>query len=216
MINPHKKLLILGTGTFAMDVTDMISDIPGWDVTGFVASMPPYEQGMSLLDRPVYWVDEVSDFAGTHLAFCALVTTKRYQFIEQVEAMGFGFATIIHPSARVSRQANIGEGTLISGGVQVATHTQIGRHVVINRGALIGHHNAINDFATISPGVNLAGTVHVGRRAWIGLGANVLEKISIGEGAVVGAGSLVMRDVPERVKVIGVPAVVIEQDVDGL
>ena len=216
MITPHKKILILGTGTFAMDVTDMISDISGWEVSGFVASMPPYAPGMLLLDRPVYWVDEVPRFADTHLAFCALVTTRRYQFIEQVETMGFRFATVIHPSARVSRQASIGEGTLISGGVQVAAHTQIGRHVVINRGALIGHHNTINDFATISPGANLAGTINVGRRAWIGLGANVLEKLSIGACAVVGAGSLVMKDVPERVKVMGVPAVVIEQDVDGL
>jgi sugar O-acyltransferase (sialic acid O-acetyltransferase NeuD family) len=216
MTDPVKKLLILGTGTFAMDVTDMISDIQGLEVAGFVASMPPYEPGMLLLERPVYWVDEVSRFADTHLAFCALVTTKRYQFIEQVEAMGFRFATVIHPSARVSRQADIGEGTLISGGVQVAAHSRIGRHVVINRGALIGHHNTINDFATISPGANLAGSIQIGRRAWVGLGANVLEKLNIGVGAVVGAGSVVMKDVPERVKVMGVPAVVIEENVDGL
>lgn len=211
-----RRLIILGTGTFAMEVTDLVSDLTGWEVDGFVASLPPYEPGMQILGRPVYWVDEVTRFTTTHLAICALVTTQRYKFIEQVEKMGMHFATIIHPSARVSRMAMVGEGTLISSGVQIATHTSIGRHVVVNRGALIGHHNAIHDFVTISPGANLAGNITVERRAWIGLGANLLEKITIGECAIVGAGSLVLKDVPDHVKVMGVPAVVLEHNVDGL
>jgi sugar O-acyltransferase (sialic acid O-acetyltransferase NeuD family) len=211
-----KRLLILGTGTFAMDVTDLISDMPGLEVDGYIASMPPYEPGCSLLGRPVYWVDEVPRFRDSHWAVCALVTTKRFDFVRQVESMGMRFTSIVHPSARVSRMATVGEGTVINAGVQVATHTCIGRHVVVNRGALIGHHNTIGDFATVSPGANLAGNVTVGERAWIGLGANVLEKLTIGERAIVGAGALVMRDVPDRVKVMGAPAVVIERDVDGL
>ncbi len=211
-----RRLLILGTGTFAMDVTDLISDIPGLEVDGYVASMPPYESGSSLLGRPVHWVDEVPRFVASHWAVCALVTTKRFDFVRQVEGMGMRFTSIVHPSARVSRMATIGEGTVINAGVQVATHTCIGRHVVVNRGALIGHHNAIGDFATISPGANLAGNVTVGERAWIGLGANILEKLTIGERAIVGAGALVMREVPARVKVMGAPAVIIEREVDGL
>jgi len=199
-----------------MDVTDLISDIPGMEVDGYVASTPPYEPGSSLLGRPVYWVDEVPCFVSSHWAVCALGTTKRSQFIQQVEGMGMRFTTIVHPSARVSRMASIGEGTVINAGVQVATHTQIGRHVIINRGALIGHHNRIDDFATVSPGANLAGSVTVGTRAWIGLGANILEKLVIGECAIVGAGALVMRNVPARVKVMGSPALIIEREVDGL
>jgi sugar O-acyltransferase (sialic acid O-acetyltransferase NeuD family) len=211
-----KKILILGTGTFAMDVTDLISDLPEVEVTGYVVSVPPFEPGLTLLDRPVYWIDQVSEFARTHQAICAIATTKRYHFINQVEGMGMEFISIIHPSARVSKQTEIGRGTLINGGVQVATHTRIGNHVIINRGALVGHHNVIQDFATISPGANLAGSITVRKRAWIGLGANILEKLTIGECSVVGAGSLVMQDVPERVKVIGIPAMIIETNIDGL
>lgn len=213
--NPQ-KLLILGTGTFAMDVADLVSDIPDLQVVGFVASMPPYEPGSTMLGLPIYWVDELSRFDDSHRAVCALVTTKRYRFIQQAEALGIRFTRIIHPTARVSRMAKVGVGTIINAGVQVATHTEIGEHVVINRGALIGHHNMIHDYATISPGANLAGDVTVGRRAWVGLGANILEKRTIGEQAIVGAGSLVTHDVADRVKVVGVPARIVEEGVEGL
>jgi sugar O-acyltransferase (sialic acid O-acetyltransferase NeuD family) len=210
------KLLILGTGTFAMYVADLVSDLPDIQVVGFVASMPPYEPGSTMLGQPIYWVDELAQFDDSYRAVCALVTTKRIQFVQQVEALGMHFTSIIHPTARVSRMATVGEGTVINAGVQVATHSQIGKHVVINRGALIGHHNVIHDYATISPGANLAGNITVGQRAWIGLGANILEKRTIGEQSIVGAGALVSRDVPDRVKVMGVPARIVEEGIDGL
>jgi sugar O-acyltransferase (sialic acid O-acetyltransferase NeuD family) len=215
MSQTRVPLLLLGASACAIDVTDLLSDLPQFEVAGYVVSVPPYEPGSTLLDRPIYWVDDIARFAATHAVACAIVTTKRYALVERIAEMGFRFVTIIHPTARVSRMATIGEGVIISSGAQVATHSEIGRHVFINRGALIGHHNIIGDYSTISPGANLAGHITVGRRVWVGLGANVLEKRTIGECSLVGAGSLVMKDVPPRTKVMGVPAVVIEKDFDG-
>jgi sugar O-acyltransferase (sialic acid O-acetyltransferase NeuD family) len=215
MTNSRTPLLILGASAAAMDVTDLVSDLPQFDVVGYVVSVPPYQPGSMLLDRPIYWVDDIARFASTHLALCAIGSTRRYELIERVSGMGFQFATLIHPTARVSRMASIGEGSIISSGAQVATHSAIGQHVFINRGALIGHHTTIGQYCTIAPGANLASNITIGQRVWVGLGANVLEKRTIGECAVVGAGSLVMKDVQPRTKVMGVPAVVIERDVDG-
>ncbi|KAA3659904.1 MAG: acetyltransferase [Chloroflexi bacterium] len=210
------KLLILGTGTFAMDVADLVSDIPNLEVVGFVASMPPYEPGSFMLEKPIYWVDELTQFDDAYRAVCALVTTKRYHFTQQAEALGMRFTSVIHPTARVSRMATVADGCVINAGVQVPTHTQIGRHVVVNRGALLGHHNTIHNHATISPGAVLAGNVTIGQRAWVGVGANVLEKRTIGEQSIVGSAALVTRDVPARVKVMGIPAKIVEEGIDGL
>jgi sugar O-acyltransferase (sialic acid O-acetyltransferase NeuD family) len=216
-LSPKKtQSLLLGTGTFAMDVADLVSDMPQFEVAGFVASMPPFEPGSRMLGKPIYWVDELAEFDDSYRAVCALVTTQRYRFVEQAEKLGVKFTSIIHPTARISRMAEIGEGSVINSGVQVATHTRISRQVVINRGALIGHHNVIHEFSTVCPGANLAGNVTIKSRAWVGLGVNILEKRTIGECAIVGAGALVMRDVPDRVKVMGVPGRVVEEDVDGL
>ena len=214
--NTPTRLLILGAGTFAMDVADLISDLSGYVVDGFVVSVPPYESGATLLDRPIYWIDDLNRFAETHLAIGAIVSTKRWPFIQRAEELGMRFATIVHPTARVSRMARLGDGTLVSAGVLVTTHSVVGRHVILNRGAIIGHHVQIGDGATISPGANLAGAVTVGQRAWVGLSAVVLEKRTVGAHSVVGAGAVVTQDVPDRVMVVGVPAKIVKENMDGL
>ena len=111
------KLLILGTGTFAMDVADLVSDMPDIQVVGFVASIPPYEPGSTMLGKPIYWVDELSQFNDSYRAVCALVTTKRHHFTQRAEELGIGFTSIIHPTARVSSMAMVGLGTVINAGV---------------------------------------------------------------------------------------------------
>lgn len=213
--NERVKLLILGTGTFALEVADLASDLPELEVVGFVASTPPYKSGDLLMDLPVYWVDELFLFAETHFAVCALVTTQRWRFIEQARARGMRFARVVHPSARVSRRARLGAGVIVSAGVVVSTNTQIGEHAILNRGVLIGHDNNIGSFCTLGPGSNLAGNVTVGTRTWIGMGALVIEKITIGSQTIVGAGALVISDVPDRVQVIGSPARVFQRDIEG-
>ncbi|MBI5877157.1 MAG: NeuD/PglB/VioB family sugar acetyltransferase [Chloroflexi bacterium] len=209
-----QPLIILGAGTFAMDVADIISDIPAFEVAGFAVSIDPHQPGDTLLDKPVYWLTDLAGLALTHAAVCAIVSTRRRAFVEAAATLGMRFATIVHPSARVSRMAQLAEGVVVNAGVIVATHAVIERHAILNRGAIIGHHARIGPFATVSPGANLAGAVDVGAGAYVGLGAIVLEKKRIGEGALVGAGSLVTKDVSPRTLVIGSPARVAQEGIE--
>lgn len=210
------RLIILGAGMFAQEVTDLVEDIPGTEVVAYAVDSVPFMPGQSLLGRPVYWVDELPSMLGRGLhVLGAIASTRRANFVQKVDAMGFPFATIIHPTARVSRTAIVGSGSLISSGAQVAAYGVIGRHVILIRGALVGHHANIGDFCSIGPGANLAGSIRFGARVFVGMGANVLEKVEVGDRAVIGAGALVHRDVTAGVKVIGSPAVVVEKDIEG-
>jgi sugar O-acyltransferase (sialic acid O-acetyltransferase NeuD family) len=209
------RLLILGAGTFAVDVADLVSDIDGYEVAGFVVSVPPFQSGATLLGKPIHWVDDAWLFVHNCQALGAIVSTKRAAFVARMAEFGFTFATLVHPTARVSRAATLGAGTLIGPGAIISAHAEIGQHVIINRGALIGHHVKIGDGATVSPGANLAGAVTVGSRAYIGMGAVVLEKRQIGEQSLVGAASLVSRDVPPHSMVMGSPARVVEANFNG-
>lgn len=213
MININ--LLVIGASRLAEDVTDMIDDIPGMNVVGYVVDQPPFEPGATLLGRPIYWIDELDRLDKSIQAICAIGSTRRVNIIEKVVQKGFGFATVIHPSARVSRTAVVGLGTIISGGAQVPAQVRIGKHVIINRGALIGHHDVINDYVFIGPGANLAGGVSIGSRTFVGMGANILQDLSIGEQCIVGAAALVTRDIPDRVKVVGSPAMIVEKEIHG-
>lgn len=51
-----------------------------------------------------------------------------------------------------------------------------------------------------------SGPVRIGADAWLGTACVVLPGVSIGEAAVVGAGAVVVKDVPPRTVVAGVPA----------
>lgn len=209
-----RDLLICGTRTFAEEVADLAGEVEGWRVAGFVENWERERAGQELDGLPIHWVDALAGMDGVW-ALCALVTTKRYIFTEQVAALGIPFATLVHPTARVSPRTTVGEGTLVSAGVVTGTRSEIGRHAIVNRGVLIGHHTTIGDHVSLLPGGNVAGNVTVGDRAFIGMGALVLDGLTIGDRAVIAAGSVVTRDVPPGVQVVGTPARVVGETPDG-
>ena len=211
----NSRCLILGTRTLSIEISDIISEIPNIRVAGFVENMEPQKCNEKLEDLPVYWIDELEKLSKTHCAVCALATTHRKRFIEQVSAYNIPFATIVHPTARVSSKSALGEGTIVSAGVVIGAYTNLGRHVIVNRGALIGHHTKIGDYVTIQPGANIAGLCIIGDSAYIGMGAIVLDRISIGSHSIIGAGAVVTKNVPDNVQVTGVPAKIVKEDIEG-
>ena len=52
----------------------------------------------------------------------------------------------------------------------------------------------------------MSGLVIVGEGTHIGTGASVIQSVKIGKFSIVGAGSVIIKDVPDRIKVVGVPA----------
>ena len=209
------KLLILGTRTFAPEIADVAADVPGVEIAGFVENMDRGRCSDTLEDLPIHWIDDVGPLVETHFAVCALGTTQRSRFIEQASALGMRFATIVHPTARISRNSTVGEGSIVCPGVIVATRTTIGRHVILNRGALIGHHTSVGDYCSIMPGANIAGACSIGEATYVGMGAIVLDHHNVGSRSVVGAGSVVTHDVPDNVQVIGTPARIVREQIEG-
>ena len=210
-----QRLVILGTRIFAEEVADLVSDGDNYELMAFAENYERERCDRPLLGLPVIWVDDLGPLVATHLAACAIGTTHRSRFVKQVEGMGFRSATVRHPTARVSRTSTVGPGSILSAGVVVAAHTAIGQHVIVNRGGLIGHHTTIGDYVTISPGANIAGRVTIGAGTYVGIGAVVLDFLTIGSGAVVGAGAVVTKDVPDHVQVMGVPARITKESVEG-
>ncbi len=208
-------VLILGTGTFAVEVFDLLSDTSDLYGAAFVENMDREKCKGTIDGIDILWVEEIAPLSGSHLALCALGTTHRSLFTDQVEKLGFSFATLVHPRAAVSGGATIGDGTIVGRGAVISTHTRVGKHVLINRGALVGHHTEIGDFVTINPGANIAGCCVVKNAAYIGIGAVIIDHLTVGSSCIVGAGAVVTRDVPDRVQVVGVPAKITKTDIGG-
>jgi acetyltransferase EpsM len=207
--------LILGTRTFSEEVADLAAAVPGVRVAGFVENMERSRCDQPLEGLPVYWIDEIAPLAGSHRAICALSTTFRSRFVYQAAEMGMRFATLVHPSAVVSPQTEIGEGCVIGPGSVIGSHSRLGSHVIVNRGALIGHHTAIESFCSIQPGANIAGACSIGEATYIGMGAIIIDHLSVGSHSVVGSGAVVVRDVPAHVQVLGMPARIVKENIAG-
>ena len=214
MSQQDRLLLVLGTRLFAEELFDLVSEIEGFQIEAFVENLEQERCNGTLEGRPIIWVDHIQPLANTCQAICGITTTLRDRFVEQVRAYGVKFATLIHPTARVSGMSSIGEGSIISPGVIVASHTSLGKHVFVNRAALIGHHTHIGDYVSIQPGANIAGACHIGEKTYIGMGAIVIDHITIGKNSIIAAGAVVTKDVPENVLVAGIPAKVIKENVD--
>jgi UDP-perosamine 4-acetyltransferase len=120
--------------------------------------------------------------------------------------LGFTLVNAIHPSAIVSPTARLGEGIAVMAGVAINADTQVGDLAIINTGAVVDHDCHLGAACHLGPASALAGGVTVGERAFLGVGARVIPGVAIGADAIVGAGGVVVRNLPDGVLAIGVPA----------
>jgi sugar O-acyltransferase (sialic acid O-acetyltransferase NeuD family) len=134
----------------------------------------------------------------------------RKRIANELREDGFTLTTVIHPTAIIANDVQIGPGTFIAAGTVVNSGTTIGEGVIINTGATIDHDNNINNYVHIAPGVHTAGRVTVGKCAFMGIGSRAIPDRIIGENAIVGAGAVVIEDIPDNATAVGVPAKVIK------
>lgn len=200
------RLIIIGAGGHGRVVADAAECMAAFDEIVFVDQLFP--QLRSTMHWPVVaarvselpaepedeWVVGVGDCRARLRIQCELESADR------------ALATVIHPSAVVSRHAVVGAGSVVMAGVCVNVGSVLGRAVIVNTGATVDHDCHLADGVHVSPGVHLAGSVQVGACAWVGIGASVRQGLRIGEHALVGAGAAVVRNVSAGALAVGVPA----------
>lgn len=161
--------------------------------------------GHSVMGIPVLGAVSLLEDTETTAAIVAIGdNTARQQVVALYKHVNW--VTAVHPQAYVHPSVGLGPGTVVMAGAVVQVGVAVGRHCIVNTGATVDHDCTLGDFAHIAPGVHLAGRVHVGTGAMLGISSCAIPGVRVGDWASVGAGGVVIRDIPARCTVVGVPA----------
>ena len=213
-----ENLIILGAGATGREIAGVIEDInlrkQLWNVLGFLDD-DPAKRGQTVNGLKVLGpIASAKQHQARFVVGIAVPSPDRFRRRKIVEETGFErerFATVIHPSATISRLATVGLGTAILQNVVVNPNAMIGDHVIVQYGASISHDVIIEDFATVAPAAVVCGYVRVCSGAYLGAGSMIRngtaeKRLTLNEGALVGIGSVVISDVPAGATVVGNPA----------
>ncbi|MEN6326694.1 MAG: acetyltransferase [Syntrophomonas sp.] len=205
-----KPVIVMGAGGHARVLLDILV-LQRLELIGITSADPhEYEHrvfGLSVIGPDelifAYPVDAVSLVNGLGLM------PGRYQRLylyEKFKQHGYGFLSVMHPSAVVASDVKIREGVQIMAGAIIQTGTVLDENSIINTGAVVDHDSYIGKHVHLAPGATVSGGVSIGERTFVGVGASIIQGIKIGVHCVVAAGAVVVRDLPDGARAMGIPA----------
>ena len=209
-----RKVLVYGAGGHGKVVADILISIGEIGFVGFVDDREGLLGG-TVMGLPVLgngeWLREQASNCRLAVAIGTGESSARQIFITRCSRWGIEVLTLVHPAATVSRTARLGPGTVVTAGARVNPEANVGTGVIVNTGAVVEHEVEIGNYAHVAPNAAMGGASRLGAFSHLGLGASVLEGVTIGSHTIVGAGAVVVKDLPDQVVAMGVPARIYRQ-----
>ena len=208
-----KDIIIVGASGLGREIADWIEDInevePTWNILGYLDdnldALNGYPTDYKVIGTISEWEPRPSQWFVCGLA---IPEVKRH-CVGMLQSKGAQFATIIHPTAIISKFAEIGEGSVITQRSGVNTNAKVGKFVTLLESRM-GHDSSIGDFSTLSGDCNINGHVSIGKDVYVSCGVSIAPSKKIGDNAKIGIGSVVISNVKAGITVFGNPSKKIE------
>jgi sugar O-acyltransferase (sialic acid O-acetyltransferase NeuD family) len=208
---PQENLIIVCAGKFGREIhtwaRQAVRAGAPWTIKGFLDDRPEILDGFNYESPILSSVGDYQPCVGD-LFICAVgQPNARQEYCTLLEKRGACFGTLIHPTALIGHNVQIGDGSILGPYTQLSCDIRLGRHVVFGTHSNTGHDTVIGDYAQISGGCEINGCAQIGDKAFLGSHATILPGVRVGNGSFVGAGSVVLKNVRPGIKVFGNPAV---------
>lgn len=208
MIHNERPLILLGAGGHAKVMTALLraADYPliGVCDPALVASAVRNWEGLDVLGSDEALEHFAPDRVALVLGVGQLpVGSLRKQLYVLWRKRGYAFPALVHPTAWVAPDVELGDGVQVMAGAVIQPGCVIGENSIINTHASVDHDCRIGSHVHVAPGATLCGTVTVDGGVFIGAGATVIQGVQIGECAVVGAGVTLVRDLKSSTAILG-------------
>ncbi|MBV8377430.1 MAG: acetyltransferase [Verrucomicrobia bacterium] len=205
-----EPVVIIGSGGHAKVAIELIRAEAKYQIAGCTGLV----EGDFVLDNvPILGNDSVLSAVltgGVTKAFIAIGDNRlRVKLLAHAREIGFELINAVSPNAVISPSATLGKGIAIMAGAVINACAHIGDGAIVNSNATVDHDCFLSNGTHICPGSALAGNVKIGSESFLGTGACVIPGVRIGDRAIIGAGSVVIRDIPDDMMAMGVPARII-------
>ena len=206
---PRLPLIVIGAGGVGAEAAE-IAELMGLEVASFVDESLSPDEARYLRGIPVLPSVELGMRSVTAAKFVIAIgeSGPRADVLRRLTKLNlkFGFQSLVHPAATVSRTATIGEGSILSAGAQIGPGVSLGKASYVGLNCAIGHDSFCGDFTSVYAGACISGGAVLGDRVSIGSMSVVRERTRLGNDVFVGAHSYVNRHVENGVLLFGTPA----------
>lgn len=146
--------------------------------------------------------------SNTHIGCCSVIGSEGFQILRNAEGVPYNVkhigGTVIGNNVWIGDNVTICK-SLFEGAVTIGDYCQIDNHVQVAHNCIMGHGNVL------TAGAIMLGSSELRNNCWLAPGALVMNRVVVEDGAFVGANSTANTRVKAGVKVIGTPAVPLEE-----
>ena len=194
MIEIKKNIVLVGGGGHCISLIDIIENVNEFNILGV---LDPNTVKKNILGYKILGDDSlIPELVDENTYFLITVgQIKSYSIRKNIAKIllknNAKLATIISPTAYVSKHAHIGEGSVVMNHAVVNAKSKIGNNCIINTMANIDHGVLIQDFCHISTCAVINGDSVIENGTFIGSNATISNNIIIKENSIIGAGKFI-------------------------
>jgi sugar O-acyltransferase (sialic acid O-acetyltransferase NeuD family) len=129
----------------------------------------------------------------------------KFSILNYLTENNYNIFSFIHPTAFVSKNANIGKGVIIYPLCNVDQGVVINDGCILLNSTIVAHDTQIGKCSYLSPGVCLSGFIKIKELCFIGAGAILANNITVGKNSTIGMATCLTKSIKENSFVIGNP-----------